>query len=146
MPHASVECMTTSFATYEVNSNWQIVKADAEFCRLFHGTESSLIGCDVRELLRDDFKLDFRRYVARALVGLGDVVATVPMMAPSGEALWCRHQLEPMLNDGRLTGFNATIEPRRTNVTQGPAGWWQWQGQAPRLVWNSEIEQLAQVC
>lgn len=135
-----------TFATYEVNTDWQIVKADAEFCRLFGVTEPGLVGRDVRDLLRDDWKLDFRRYVARALVGLGDVVATVPIMAPCGEELWCRHHLEPMLNGGRLTGFIATIEPRRSNVKQGPAGWWQWQGQAPRLVWNSEVEQLAQVC
>jgi hypothetical protein len=39
-------------ARYRVNCHWQIVEADAEFCRLLRGSKAALIGRDVRELLR----------------------------------------------------------------------------------------------
>ena len=129
-------------ATYQVNSRWRIVRADAEFCRLFRGTEQGLIGRDIRDLLRDDWKLDFRRYVAHALVGLGEHAVTVPMVAPYGEQLWCKHNLEAILEEGLLAGFNATIEPRRLS-SEVPKRWWQRQVLTPYRVWDSEIDLLA---
>jgi len=110
-------------ARYRVNCHWQIVEADAEFCRLFRGEKAALIGRDVRELLRQDWRLDFRRYVARALVGVVELTATVPMMAPCGQDVWCRHDLEPVMEDGLLAGFNATVMARRSTVAEGPRRW-----------------------
>ena len=130
-------------ARYQVNAQWQIVEADTEFCRLFRGSRAALIGRDVRELLRQDWRLDFRRYVARALVGVGEPEAMVPMLAPCGQEVWCRHHLEAVIQDGFLAGFTATIVLRLSTVSTGPKRWWQWRGHAPHIVWDAELEPLA---
>ena len=121
---ASVSGMIPSPATYQIDSNWLIVQANYEFCRLFQCTESGLIGREIRTLLRDDWRLDFRAYVARALVGVGDYDATVPMVAPCGEAGWFKHSLEPMVEDGRLDGYRATITPHQARVAAPAKRWW----------------------
>lgn len=103
-----------------------------------------LIGRDVRDSLREDWKIDFRRSVARALVGVGDLEVKVPMITPSGQEVWCRHDLEPILNEGLIAGFNATIEPRRAATSaEGPKWWWQRPSLTPHRVWDAELELLA---
>lgn len=128
-------------ATYQVDARWQIIMANEEFCRLFRSTESGLIGRDVRDLLREDWRHDFRRYVARALVGAGEHAVTVPMLAPCGDELWCNHDLTPLIINGAPEGFRATIAPRQATVLQGPNHWWH--GLAQHLVWDTELDTLA---
>jgi len=96
--------MNGSIATYQVDSKWRIIRADHAFCRAFRCTELSLLGRDVRDLLREDWRLDFRSYVARALVGVGDSDVTLPMVAPCGAQGWYKHALEPLMEDGVLAG------------------------------------------
>ena len=133
--------MIPSPAAYQIDSNWLIVHANYEFCRLFRSTESILIGRDIRTLLREDWRLDFRAYVARALVGVGDYNATVPMVAPTGEAGWFKHLLEPMVKDGRLDGYRATITPHQARAAAPAKRWWDFRPAAPKMVWNFEAQQ-----
>ena len=141
MVDASVSGMMPSPATYQIDSNWLIVHANHEFCRLFQCTASELIGRDIRTLLREDWRLDFRAYVARALVGVGDHDATVPMVAPCGEAGWFKHSLEPMVEDGRLDGYRATITPHQARAAAPAKRWWNWRPVSPKMVWNFESQQ-----
>jgi PAS domain-containing protein len=128
-------------ARYQVNARWEIVGTNEGFCRLFRSTEAALLGRDIRDLLRQDWQRDFRNYVARALVGVGGIEATVPMRAPGGYELWCKHELEPIMQDGRLAGYHASVEPRHVAVVDSPKRWWQWRSLAPRLVWDTAIDQ-----
>ena len=45
---------------YQIDARWKIVRANEAFCRILHCTESTLVGRDVRDLLREDWRLDFR--------------------------------------------------------------------------------------
>ena len=132
----------TPQASYVVDAKWQIVSVDVEFCRLFRVSQSGVLGRDFRDLVRSDFRLDFRRYVARALVGAGEHEGTFPMVAPCGEEHWITHTLEPLSSDGLLAGFKARLQAR---VIEQPEkkSWWQWRGIAPHMVWDAEVDQLA---
>jgi PAS domain S-box-containing protein len=132
----------TPQATYVVDAKWQIVSVDLEFCRLFRVSQSGVIGRDFRDLLRKDFRLDFRRYVARALVGAGQSVATFPMVAPCGDEHWVTHTLEPLSSEGMLAGFKATMHARVEQV-EVKKSWWHWHGAAPHQVWDAEVDHLA---
>lgn len=96
---------------YQIDSKWTIVAANDEFCRVFRCAEAGLIGRDVRDLLRADWRMDFRTYVVRALVGVGNTDVTLPMVAPCGEHGWYKHSLEPLMEDGMLVGYRATVTP-----------------------------------
>jgi len=133
-----------SIPVYQIDARWKIVRASDAFCRTFHCTESSLIGRDVRELLREDWRLDFRTYVARALVGVGDLDVTLPMVAPCGEQGWFKHQLEPLMEDGRLAGYRASIQPQAVAKTLTAKRWWEWRPVVAHQVWDFDAEQLAQ--
>jgi PAS domain S-box-containing protein len=133
--------MSLPSAAYQIDSTWQIIQADFEFCRLLGCAESSLIGRDVRTLLREDWEIDFRTYVARALVGVGVLDTTVPMVAQSGEVIWFKHSLEPVMKDGRLHGYRATIAPHQARATVPAKGWWDWRPAPPKMVWNFESHQ-----
>ena len=127
-------------AAYEIDAKWAIVRANDAFCRLFRVTPQGLIGRDVRDLLRRDWQLDFRTYVARALVGIGETDVTIPMVAPSGEEGWFKHALEPLMKDGLLTGYRATVSPHAiVAAAQPPQHWWQRPAQAPHTVWDAEL-------
>lgn len=129
---------------YQIDARWQIVRANDAFCRALHCTESSLIGRDVRDLLREDWRLGFRTYVARALVGVGDLDATLPLVAPCGEQGWFRHQLEPLMEDGRLAGYRASIQPHSVAQVEAPKRWWQWRPATAHQVWDFDAEKFAQ--
>ncbi len=128
---------------YEIDARWQIVSANDAFCRTLRCTKSSLIGRDARELLREDWRHNFRHYVARALVGVGGVEVTVPLVAPCGKQAWFRHELKPLLNDGLLAGYRATIQPFTATKAVESKRWWEWRPVAPHNVWDFEIELLA---
>lgn len=133
--------MDPSPAAYQINANWLIVETSDEFCRLFQCPQSALLGRDVRTLLREDWRRDFRTYVAQALIGVGDCDATVPMVAPGGEASWFKHSLEPMLEDGRLHGYRATITALPTRPAALVTRWWRWRPAQPKMVWNFDPQQ-----
>ncbi|HYE87518.1 MAG TPA: PAS domain-containing protein [Vicinamibacterales bacterium] len=118
--------MDTSTPSYEIDSKWKIVRANEAFCRTFRCTEPSLIGRDIRDLLRQDWRLDFRTYVARALVGVGDYDVTLPMVAPSGEEGWFKHTLEPIIEDGVLGGYRATLAPHVVRAAAAAKRRWAW--------------------
>ena len=135
--------MDKTIPTYQIDGRWRIARANDAFCRTFRCTELSLIGRDVRELLREDWRLDFRAYVARALVGVGDVEATLPLVAPCGERGWFKHHLEPLMENGMLAGYRASIQPKVVALADAPKRWWEWRALAPRLVWDFDAEQLS---
>lgn len=124
--------------TYQIDSKWTIVAANEAFCRTFRCAETGLMGRDIRDLLRADWRLDFRSYVARALVGVGDRNVTLPMVAPCGEQGWFKHALEPLMEDGVLKGYRATIEPHRVQKTAPAPRWWQFR--SPHTVWNFDTQ------
>lgn len=131
----------TNTPVYQIDARWQIVSANDAFCRMLQCTESSLRGRDARELLREDWRPDFRNYVARALVGVGDVEITVPFVAPCGKEAWLKHELEPLLEDGLLAGYRATVAPLSA-AKAAPARWWTRRPAAMR-VWNVDLDQFA---
>ena len=128
---------------YQIDARWKIVRANEAFCRILHCTESTLVGRDVRELLREDWRLDFRTYVTRALVGVGDLDVTLPLVAPCGEQGWFRHQLEPLVEEGALTGYRASIKPHVVARTENAKRWWEWRPSAFNQVWDFDADQLA---
>lgn len=132
-----------SIPAYQIDTRWRIVRANDAFCRTLHCTESSLLGRDVRDLLRADWCLDFRAYVARALVGVGDPDVTLPLVAPCGKEGWFRHQLEPLMEDGLLAGYRASIQPQAVTGTATTKRWWQWRPTVAHLVWDFDAEQSA---
>jgi hypothetical protein len=138
-PHAHQQSMRTP-ATYRINAKWTIVEASDEFCRLFRASESALVGRDIRDLLRADWRPDFRTYVARALVGVGNATVTVPFVAPCGKAGWFTHTLEPVMHDELLAGYRATLTPRAAHATSGSRRWWEWRraSSESHQVWNFE--------
>ena len=106
-----------------------------EFRRIFRCTDETMIGRDVRDLLRVDWQLDFRTYVARALAGIGDFHATLPMAGPSGDEGWFKHTLVPIWEQGRLKGYRATLRPHVVQAApvehrQDP------HPASPRMVWD----------
>lgn len=136
----------TTIPAYQIDARWRIVQANDAFCRTLHCTESSLIGRDVRDLLRADWRLDFRTYVARALVGVGDLDATLPLVAPCGKEGWFKHLLEPQMDDGLLAGYRATIQPHAVQArAEESKRWWQWRPVAAHQVWDFDAEQFAKV-
>lgn len=137
--------MTNTAATYEIDTKWRIVSASDEFCRVFRCTEQGLFGRDVRELLREDWRLDFRSYVARALVGVGEAEVTLPMVAPCGEQGWFKHALEPLMDDGKLIGYRATVVPHIVQSASPAKHWWQWRAPAAKPEWDADNRPLAGV-
>lgn len=129
---------------YEIDERWKIVKVNDAFCREFKCSESGLIGRDIRDLMRADWRVDFRTYVSRALVGVGAPIVALPMIAPCGEQGWYTHQLEAVMQNGSLAGYRATIAPHATPAG-APQRWFEWRAAAPRPVWNFEAEQLERV-
>jgi PAS domain-containing protein len=133
--------MDRTIAEYQVDEKWQIVGANDEFCRAFRCSASGLIGRDARELLRQDWRLDFRAYVARALVGVGDLEVTLPMVAPCGQEGWYKHALEPILDNGLLAGYRASVRPHIIRqAAPATKGWWNLRARDPRTVWDFETD------
>ena len=128
---------------YEIDQRWKIVKANEAFCRAFRCTESGVIGRDVRDLLRDDWRLDFRACVARALVDV-ELDLTLPMVAPCGEHGWYKHSLEALMDQGVLAGYRATIQPHVVAAAEPVKRWWEWRPTAAPRVWDFESDHLAQ--
>lgn len=128
--------MPTTECVYEVDRRGLIVYASDELCRALRCTRMSLMGRDMRELLRPDFRPDFRMYVARALVGVGSREIVVPIVAPNGEEGWFKHSLEPMTDEGRIVGYRAVMVP--PPVKTKARRWWEWPTPEPRQVWNFE--------
>lgn len=134
----------TTLAVYQADARWRIVSASDQFCRTLHCTESSLLGRDARELLRDDWRNDFRHYVARALVGIGDLEATVPLVAPCGEQSWFKHHIEPLIENGMLEGFRASIRPHAVAMPAATKRWWQQRPCSFNQVWDVDAAPFAQ--
>lgn len=134
--------MDKSAPTYQIDERWRIAGVNAAFCREFKCTESGLIGRDIGDLMRADWRPDFRAHVSRALGGVGEQTITVPMIAPCGEQSWYTHQLEAIMDKGLLTGYRATIAPHAIE-SGGPRRWFKWRPAAPRTVWNFETDQLS---
>jgi len=132
-----------TLAVYQIDARWQIVSANEAFCRTLQCTESSLIGRDARELLREDWRTDFRNYVARALVGVGDVEATVPLVAPCGKQAWFKHEIEPLVEAGMLEGYRASIQPHVVAKADTAKRWWEWRPSAFNQVWDFDAEPFA---
>lgn len=133
---------TQTLPAYQIDARWRIVAANEDFCRTFKCTESGIIGRDVRDLLRDDWRLDFRSYVARALVGVGDLDVTLPMQSPCGEQAWYKHTLEPLQDNGRLAGYRATIQPQVVHGGDAPKRWWDYRIVPLQRLWNCEPDHL----
>lgn len=133
----------TTLAVYQIDARWRIVSASEQFCRTLHCTESSLIGRDARELLREDLRKDFRHYVARALVGVGDVEMTVPLVAPCGKQAWFKHAIEPLMEHGMLDGYRASIRPHAVAQPATTRRWWEWRPSTFNQVWDFDAEQFA---
>jgi PAS domain-containing protein len=128
---------------YQIDSKWRIIAANEAFCRMLRCTEAGLMGRDVRDLLRHDWRLDFRTYVTRALVGIGEFDVTLPLVAPCGEEGWYKHNLEPLMEDGGLAGYRATVTPHVVHAAAPPKRRWDWR--APAMMWDLQAEhQLAQ--
>jgi len=141
----SIGMSDQAIAAYESDTRWRLVDVNEAFCRTFHGTRSSLVGRDVRDLLRADWRADFRSYVARALVGVGDADVTLPLVAPCGLEGWFKHRLEPRIKDGQLAGFHATLEPYAVPVNVvGLKRCWVWRPVAAHRGWTCEREPLAE--
>lgn len=134
--------MSQPVATYQVDSRWKIIRANDAFCRAFRCTEAGLLGRDVRDLLRDDWRPDFRTYVARALVGVGETDVTLPMVAPCGELGWYRHALEPMIEDGVLAGYRAHVAPHIIKPVESERRWWDFRA-ADAAAWTSQPRPIA---
>jgi PAS domain S-box-containing protein len=128
--------MHTSECVYEVDRKGKIVHASDAMCRALRCTRMGLIGRDVRQLLRPDFRPDFRLYVARAMVGTGSAEIVVPIVAPCGEEGWFKHMLVPLTEHGKLIGYRATVVPPPVHTKA--RRWWQWPAPEPRQVWNFE--------
>jgi len=144
MPNALLVGMSDRTPTYQIDARWRIVHANDAFCRTLQCTESSLLGRDARDLVRADWRADFRNYVARALVGVGDLDATLPLVAPCGKEGWFKHLLEPLSEDGQLAGYRASIQPHPVPAhIAGSKRWWQWRPAAAHLVWDFDEEQYA---
>ena len=129
---------------YQTDQRWRIVRANEAFCRAFKCAESGIIGRDVRDLLRNDWRVDFRNYVARAMVGVGAFEVTLPMRSPSGAHVWYKHNLEPLLEGGLLAGFRATIQAQAGQAADAPKRWWEPRVAPLRRVWDVETAELAQ--
>lgn len=130
--------MATSTPSYEIDAKWKIVRANDAFCRAFRCAEAGLIGRDIRDLMREDWRLDFRTYVARALVGIGDDHITLPMVAPCGTEGWFKHTLEPVLEHGMLSGYRATVTPHLVQRSAETKRWWDLR--VPKMVWNFDTQ------
>ena len=59
------------------------------------------------------------------------------MVAPCGEEGWYKHALEPLIVDGKLAGYRATVVPPPVKSSK-KRRWWQWPTPEPRQVWNFE--------
>ena len=59
--------MDTTLAAYEIDATWKIVNVNDAFCRHLRSTTSALVGRDIRDLLREDWRVDFRK-IGRAHV------------------------------------------------------------------------------
>lgn len=133
----------TTAAVYQIDAHWRIVSASEPFCRALHCTESSLIGRDARQLLREDWRKDFRHYVARALVGVGDVEVAVPLVAPCGKQAWFKHTIEALIENGMLQGYRASIRPQAVATPAITKPWWAWRPSTFHQVWDFDADQLA---
>jgi PAS domain-containing protein len=131
--------------SYEIDRSWKIVRVNDAFCREFKCSESGLVGRDIRDLMRGDWRLDFRSYVSKALVGVGEPGVALPMVAPCGEQGWYTHQLQAVMQNGVVAGYRATLAPHGVHAATGPRRWFNWRPAAPRTVWNFEADQLSKV-
>lgn len=132
-----------TLAVYQFDAHWRIVSASEQFCRTLRCTESSLIGRDARELLREDWRNDFRHYVAQALVGVGDTEVAVPLVAPCGKQAWFKHEIAPLIANGMLEGYRASIRPQAVARPHASKPWWEWRPSTFHQVWDFDADQLA---
>lgn len=129
-------------ALYEIDSNWRIVRASDSFSRALRCTAQGLIGRDVRDLVRQDWRADFQSYVSKALVGVGEYDATVPLVAPCGQQGWFKHRLEPITEKGLLKGCRVTVmlQSERRRMLKL---WWPWRKGTPQRVWDFDSGKMA---
>ena len=79
----------------------------------------------------------------RALVGVGDVEATVPLVAPCGKQAWSKHELVPLMDNGLLAGYRATIQPTTVAKAAESKRWWEWRPIKANQAWDFDVEPLA---
>lgn len=121
--------------SYHVDCAWRIVSANDEFCRAVRVPSASLVGRDVRDLVRHDWRSDFSSYVAKALVRAGDDTVTVPIVTPRAGETWFMHTLEAILDAGTVSGYRAWLVPHEPTR---PRPWYRWRRTHAHHVWNFE--------
>ena len=124
---------------YQVDSNWRIVAANAEFCRALRAPSAGLIGRDIRDLIRRDWQSDFSSYVAKAIAGAGDDTLTVPIVMPRTGETWFMHTLEVIADGSSVTGYRAWLVPHFASESRA-RGWWRRRTSTPHHVWNFDSD------
>jgi PAS domain-containing protein len=119
--------------TYQADPNWRIVAANEAFCRALRASAAGLIGRDVRDLIRRDWRSDFGSYVAMALVGAGNDTLTLPLVTPRAGETWFMHTLEAIQDGGSVAGYRAWLVPHIAGQRQG---WRRWFRREVHQVWN----------
>lgn len=126
---------------YEVDTRWRLVSTSPAFCQMLRCTASAIVGRDVRDFFREEWRPDFKVYVARALMGVGDLEIAVPIVTPCGVEMRVQHRIEPLRSAGRVTGYRALVGPEVEAPAAGP--WWQWRPAAPHIVWDFDAARLS---
>ena len=94
-------------ATYQIDTECRIQRANEALCRLLRCAEAGLIGRDVHDLVRADWRDHYRPSLDRARDGVTEVA--VPIVAPCGLEGWFTHTLEPVRRNGTVVGYRATV-------------------------------------
>ena len=98
---------TPQSATFHIDTNCRIQRANEALCRMLRCAEAGLIGRDVHDLVRQDWRDQYRPLLARARDGAAE--ANVPIVAPCGLEGWFTHTLEALRQNGAVVGFRVTV-------------------------------------
>jgi PAS domain-containing protein len=101
---------TSPSATFQIDTECLILRASDPFCRMMRCVESGLIGRDVHDLIREDWRRNYRTVVERARHGRSEIA--VPLIAPCGLEGWFTHTVEPLGQNGTVNGYRVTVVPR----------------------------------
>jgi hypothetical protein len=72
--------------------------------------EAGLIGRDVHDLIRQEWRPHYGTLIERARDGRSEIA--VPLIAPCGLEGWFTHTMEPVREGGAITGYHATVVAR----------------------------------
>jgi hypothetical protein len=111
MPHAPSAAMDLpSSATLQIDTDCRIQGASDAFCRMMRCAPGGIVGRDVHDLIREDWRRHYRTVVERAKHGTSEIA--VPLVAPCGLEGWFTHTMEPVWHNGAVTAFRITVVPR----------------------------------